>query len=294
VPLPTISVIILSFNRREALGRTLREVLAQVWARDAQVIVVDNASADGSAHMVRETFPTVELVGLAMNTAIAGFNIGAQQARGDILLILDDDSWPDPGAIESAIAVFEADPRIGGLMLHRRHPRTHGYEWPFDQPSLKGPQHNWPDMGCGNMVRTEAWRKVGGYEVGYFLYRNDTDLALKLLNAGYDVVFDPALLVWHDSFIVTKKSDRWLHLSTRNWMWLAKRHARGWTRFKGMLLGWLHSHRLAGFRFSGHAATLRGMLQGVFRNAPPMPPGVVVRNEHYWRLLALKMRYRQR
>ncbi len=287
-----LSIVILSYNRREALAHTLREIFAQPWAKGAQIIVVDNASADGSAEMVRREFPGAELIALDRNTVIEGFNIGAQRARHEVLLILDDDSWPQPGSVEAALEHLERHPGVAGVMLHRRHPRTQRPEWPFDQPDLTDLQTGWPDMGCGNMIRRAAWTRVGGYEVGYFLYRNDTDLALKLQGAGHDVVFHPRWQVWHDSPVVVRKSNRWLRLSTRNWVWMSKRHGRGVSRVVGVLLGWLHAHRLAGLRPAGQLCVLWGALAGVFRPSPPLPAGVKPDGAAYARLLKLKMRWR--
>ena len=289
----TISAVILSFNRREALRHTLGVIRSQPWSTGSQIIVVDNGSSDGSAAMVRAEFPEFTLVALASNVLIEGFNIGAARAEGEFLLILDDDSWPEAGAIEAALEHMKSEPRTGGLMLHRRHPQTLGYEWPFDVPSLAGINRGWPDMGCGNLYRREAWMKVGGYEAAYSLYRNDTDMALKLLAAGYDVVFNPAWLVWHDSRIVTRKSNRWLHLSTRNWMWMAKRHASGLLRIRGQMLGWLHAHRLAGWRPGGHWNVLKGAVQGLLTAAPSMPECAdPADGRHYRRLLDLTIQLR--
>lgn len=289
----SISAVILSYNRREALRHTLRTIQKQPWAANAQIIIVDNGSTDGSAAMVREDFPAWTLMALPSNVMIEGFNIGAAAATGEFLLILDDDSWPEPGAVEAAVALMESDSGIGGLMLHRRHPQTLGYEWPFDQESLKGISRGWPDMGCGNLYRREAWNRVGGYEAAYSLYRNDTDMALKLLGSGVDVVFNPSWRVWHDSRIVTRKSNRWLHLSTRNWVWMAKRHALGWLRLKGIILGWLHAHRLSGWRPLGHFSVLRGMIAGLLTAAPSLPECIDVGDgRHYRRLIDLKVRLR--
>jgi hypothetical protein len=288
---PTLSAVILSYNRSDALERTLREIHAQKWSAEAELIVVDNASTDGSAAMVRASFPGVKLIALERNVILEGFNIGAAAATGEFLLVLDDDSWPNPGAVDSALACMRSDPSIGGLMLHRRHPRTQAFEWPFEVES--GLRRRWPDMGCGNMYRLEAWRRVGGYETRYTLYRNDTDMALLLLAAGYDVVFEPSWLVWHDSLIASRKSDRWLRLSTRNWMWMARRHATGLTRLKGQVLGWLHAHRLAGLRPKGHASVVMGAIEGWWHAAPSLPKTELpARGRDYARLLELKMRFR--
>lgn len=287
-----VSAVILSFNRLGALERTLREVVSQRWAQRGEVIVVDNASTDGSPAMVREKFPGVRLIELPENRAIAGFNVGAREARAECLFILDDDSYPEEAGVEAALAHLRGNPACGGVMLHRRHPGTRRAEWPFDQPEISGTQHRWPDMGCANLVRREAWQRVGGYEEGFFLYRNDTDLALKLLGAGYDVVFNPAWQAWHDSIVATHKTDRWLELSTRNWVWMARRHGRRGVGLLVSLLGWLHAHRLAGWRGSGHHAVLRGVWSGVTKRCPALPEGVRPDGSELWRLMRLKMRWR--
>jgi GT2 family glycosyltransferase len=293
--LPKISVVVLSYMRKDALRHTLSQLAGMEWSQAAhggEVIVVDNASTDGSAEMVRQEFAWVRLIALERNTLIEGFNIGARAARGELLLILDDDSWPEAGSVEAASAYVRSQPGVGGVMLHRRHPRTMQWEWPFAAEQLKGVQQDWPDMGCGNLFRREAWNRVGGYTSAYELYRNDTDIALKLAGAGYRVVFCREWLVWHDSKIASKKSDKWLWLSTRNWVWMARRHARGVLRVRGIVLGWLHAHRLAGLRLSGHASVLRGVMLGLVRRAPAMEAGVQPGGEAYARLLRLKMRVR--
>lgn len=291
----TISVVVLSFNRKDALRHTLAQVCGQAWAGDAQIIVVDNASSDGSAEMVRSEFDRCTLIALESNVLIEGFNVGARLATGELLLILDDDSWPSDGAIEHARDYMLSHPEVGGVMLHRKHPKTQQYEWPFEAASLEGVQRHWPDMGCGNLYRRAAWEAVGGYERAYELYRNDTDIALKLIASGQDVVFCKDWLVWHDSKIASHKSDKWLWLSTRNWVWMAKRHARGVLRCKGIVLGWLHAHRLAGARLSGHLCVLRGVWHGHVLAAPPLPAALQTSEARararaaYQRLLELKI-----
>jgi GT2 family glycosyltransferase len=296
--LPSISVVVLSFNRKDALRHTLTQVFSQQWARTSQVIVVDNASSDASAEMVQAEFSQVKLIALRTNVLIEGFNIGAREATSELLLILDDDSWPQVGAVEAACEYMRKHPSTVGVMLHRKHPKTQHYEWPFEALTLAGVQTQWPDMGCGNFYRTRAWQAVGGYEQKYELYRNDTDIALKLLASGGDVVFCKDWLVWHDSKIASRKSDKWLWLSTRNWVWMAKRHAKGTLLVRGVLLGWLHAHRLAGLRPSGHWATLRGALRGVCTRAPELPKSLQDAASRaraagaYRKLLELKMKLR--
>src|SRR5262249_44425241 len=157
---------------------------------------------------------------------------------------------------------------FGAVALLPKHPTTGREEW---AGLGEGGRARFVRMGCGNLVRAEAWRKVEGYESGFFLYRNDTDLALKLLAAGYDVWFDPAWIVWPDSPAASRKSERWLRLATRNWGWLARRHGRGFSKWFGMLAGFAWASRQAGLSAKRQLAVLHGLLDSL--HTPPALPG---------------------
>lgn len=144
-------------------------------------------------------------------------------------------------------------------------------------------------MGPGNIIRRSAWDAVGGYEGGYFLYRNDTDLALKLMGAGYEVLFTPDCKVWHDSPIARTKTAKWLYRSTRNWVWLARRHGRRGSGLVAILMGWIWAHRLAGLSPTKHIATLRGLFAGLFSAAPKLESTVKPDGKALKRLVLLKL-----
>lgn len=260
-----LSIVIVAYNRKDALLRTLAHLRDHEPAASAEVVVVDNASSDGTAKEVRRRFPGVRLIELNENTGVAAFNRGVEAAPGETVLILDDDSWPDPTALALALELLAERPDVAGVALHPRHPDGGRSEWPFAR-RVHEACDAWPVMGCGNLVRKDAWQRAGGYCEGYFLYRNDTDLALSLAAIGR-VWFDPCWVVWHDSPAATRKSVRWCHLATRNWLWMARRHgerpARAWA-----WLGVLQAFRLAGLRPAALAAVARGIFDGLFGKAP--------------------------
>ncbi len=296
----TLSVVVLSFNRRDALERTLRELTSQgVLAAgvdsetqrcSSEVIVVDNTSTDGTLEMLAADFPGVRVVALPRNVGVTGFNLGVREARGRYVLILDDDSWPQPGVVEKALAFLDANQRTAAVALHPRHPGSHRSEWRFARRA----RSFWPVMGCGNIVRREAWAAVGGYEELFFLYRNDTDLALKLLASGQDVYFDPDWTVWHDSPAATEKSERWLRYATRNWLWMCRRHGRGMSRLVAQGMGVLWAARQAGFNRQRLGEVLKGVRAGVHGEAPQMPATVVPDGIALRELLRLQVRSRLR
>ena len=87
---PLLSVVVLTHNRISLLRRTLRSVLAQDFSA-LELIVVDNGSEDDTAEMVRQEFPSAQLIELFENTGIRGRNIGFRAARAPLILSLDDD-----------------------------------------------------------------------------------------------------------------------------------------------------------------------------------------------------------
>ena len=264
-----LSAVVVAYNRIDAVLHTVGNLIKDP-AVD-EVIVVDNASSDGTASKVAETFPGVRVVALRQNTLIDAFNRGVAHARGEYVVVLDDDATPRPGALERAKSILNSRPELGAVTLHPVHPRTGKSEWPFadvarSTSTTENIRDAWPVMGCGNVVRRSDWLSAGGYERRFGLYRNDTDLALKLSAAGRGVHFDPDLIVDHDSPAADRKSARWHRLATRNWIWTCRRHAGGvGQRVLTIALGWAWAHRLSGTSPRRQWETLVGGLSGVLR-----------------------------
>lgn len=288
---PTLSIVVLSYNRSDALVATLEKLAQDPATRDAETIVVDNASTDDSAALVRAKFPHVTLLELPTNVAIAGFNRGVAAATGDTVLVLDDDAHPEPGVVSKALDLLGARPDLAAVTFLPTHPRSGVPEWRFANV-INEACADWPTMGCANLVRKADWLAAGGYDESFFLYRNDTDLALKLLAMGRGVWFDPAWVAWHDSPAAASKSARWFRLATRNWIWMCRRHARGMSRLGAILAGWLWAHRLAGLSLAAQAAVFRGALSGVASRVAPVSSGSSDDGRGLRRLLSLQRRAR--
>jgi GT2 family glycosyltransferase len=286
LPATDLTVVVLSYNRWPALDRTLRTLLAEPGLAGARLLVVDNASTDSSAELVEQHHPQIDVVRLSANQGVAGFNRGVDMADTEFVLILDDDAAPAPGAADAAMELLRRRPDLAAVALHPRHPATRVSEWGFAQGA---PCDDWPVMGCANLVRTQAWRAVSGYEEGFFLYRNDTDLAMKLAGAGLGVHFDPAWTAWHDSPAAARKSLRWFELATRNWIWLCRRHGRGLSRVGAVLAGWAWAHREAGLSAAAQWSVLRGAGAGLLRGAPALPWGVQRDGRALRRLFTLRL-----
>jgi GT2 family glycosyltransferase len=231
--LPAVSVVVVTYNARAFISGCLEALLAQRYPR-LQVIVVDNASSDGTPDAVRRQFPSVTVVESGQNRGYgAGNNLGARLAEGEVLAFLNPDTVP------------EAD----WLLELVRCMRTHGSRWATSKIVLladakrlnttgnqvhylglafcrgwREPRQRYPHpelvSGCSGAafaIQAEFFRALGGFDEAFFLYHDDVDLSLRALLAGERCLYVPTSVVAHDYD---------LRLSPRRWEWAeAYRHA---------------------------------------------------------------------
>lgn len=110
----TLSIIIVSHNTRDLLARCLTSIRGAAYGQPCQVLVIDNASSDGSADMAEERFPEVRVV---RNKANLGFsaanNRGVALSSGDYVLLLNSDACLNPGTLESLVERMDREPGVG-------------------------------------------------------------------------------------------------------------------------------------------------------------------------------------
>jgi GT2 family glycosyltransferase len=183
---PLVTVNILSYNRKNELKHTLQKVFAQDY-NNIEVIVVDNNSIDGSAEMVKTEYPDVRLIELQKNIGIAGWNEGAKIAKGEYLLFLDDDSYPEKRTLSSILPICEKNKIIA---LDIRNP---------EDKSLI--QHELPIIptfiGCGVIIPQDVFRELNGFEPLLFLYGHEEEFSMRALQKGYTLQFTPQMVVYH-------------------------------------------------------------------------------------------------
>ncbi len=179
---PLVTVNILSFNRKNDLRNTLQKVYEQDY-KNIEVIVVDNASTDGTPEMVEKEFPEVKLIRLEKNIGIAGWNKGFEAAKGEYVLVLDDDSYPLEETIARAVRKMNVDENIGIVACNI-----------FNTSMNFNETENWPEnpysfVGCGALIDRKKLDKVGYFDENIFIYLNELDLTARFLNAGFKVLF---------------------------------------------------------------------------------------------------------
>ena len=225
---PTLSVLIVAWNSREELGRTLPALLPELGEGD-ELIVVDNDSSDGTAGVVAALAPSARIVHGGGNLGFAaGCNTGAATATGELLVILNPDAAPLPGwgeairrpwsegrgwAAWQALVADAGATRINsaGNPVHftaiswaggHGEPISAAPSAPVRVPSLSG--------ACLAIPR-RTWEEVGGFPERFFLYHEDVDLSLRLRLRGGTLGIEPAAVVDHDyEFGAREHKWRWM------------------------------------------------------------------------------------
>ncbi|HEU0168417.1 MAG TPA: glycosyltransferase family 2 protein [Chloroflexota bacterium] len=223
-----LSVIVVSWNVRELLRVCLQTTLAETAEIDAEVIVVDNASRDGSAEMVRAEFPEVRLIANQHNAGFsAGNNQGLEAAGGRYLLFLNPDTEVRPGAIRHLLAFIDQRPQVGcvGPKLlnpdgsvqpsRRGFPRlatafvesTVLQRWLGGLPALRdfyresaSPDEPQPVdwiVGACMLFRREALDRTGGFDEQFFMYSEEMELCWRTRHAGYEIWYVPEAEIVH-------------------------------------------------------------------------------------------------
>lgn len=225
---PDASVVIVSFNTRDILRNCLASLEKAKSDRDIEVLVVDNASQDGSADMVAVEFPSVSLVRSRVNLGFAaGNNAAFAQARGRHVILLNPDTLLDGAALERAITHMDADPTVGmagGRLLNRdgsdepaarqfpsllndflalsglaaRFPRSRLFGR-FDRtwaPVGQAADVDWVP-GAFAIIRREVLSQVGHFDERFFLYYEEVDLCRRIKAAGWRICYWPDIVIHH-------------------------------------------------------------------------------------------------
>jgi GT2 family glycosyltransferase len=239
----TVGVVILTHNRVRDLLITL-EHMREV-AENARLVLVDNASTDGTADVVRTRFPDIELVPLDVNVAAAGRNAGVARLDATYVAFCDDDAWWAPGAIGRAVALLDAHPRLGlvcGRVLVGPGEREDAVSRQMaaspllPTPSLPGR----PILGflcAASVVRRDAFNAAGGFEPRFFVGGEEEVLAIDLASAGWALAYVDDVVVHHHPS-PQRDAGRRGHLQLRNALWTAwlrRRPRDAWRRSRSVL-----------------------------------------------------------
>ena len=230
---PRLSVIVVTYDSAAAVAHCMPRVVEQLAPGD-ELLVVDNASRDGTLDAVRTAAPGASVLAQADNLGFAaGANAGAAAAGGDLLLFLNPDAEPAPGFVEAirrparddrgwaawmGLVTMDGGTRINtsGGIIHftgiawsgeAQRPVAAAPPGPAEVPFLSGT--------CLAMPRS-AWERLGGFPEAFFMYCEDVDVSLRARLAGGRLGVEPAARVDHE-YDFAKGAEKWRRLERNRW-----------------------------------------------------------------------------
>lgn len=219
-----VSISLVNTNSRELLLACLESLLGAggvgggAGSVEAEIVVLDNASEDGSAEAVRERFPEVRLIAQRHRAGFgANHNTVIRATSGRYVYVLNEDTTSEDWGLERMVAYMDANPRVAALGPRLVYPdgRVQDSAWRFPTPARAAlglltlgragvkqsggcePRDvDWV-MGAALLLRREALDEVGLFDEEFFLYSEETDLCRRLRRAGWAVRTFPAVTVVH-------------------------------------------------------------------------------------------------
>jgi GT2 family glycosyltransferase len=228
--MPDLSIIIVNYNTCRLLDECLASLQTAVSPpKGMEIIVVDNASSDGSQEMVREKYPQVQLLACAENRGFAAANnLGAQRAKGRTLLFLNSDTKLSSDALIQPFNYLDAHDNVGAITVRlvypsgERDPDNHrGFPTPWNalchfsglgrlfpgSPLFNDYFQSYADFeqthavpviaGSFMMMPRTVFEQLEGWDETYFFYGEDIDLCFRIGQLGYEIIYYPHVEVLH-------------------------------------------------------------------------------------------------
>lgn len=311
---PLVSVVVANYNGAQFLRGCLDSLRMQTYPR-IEVIVVDDASADGSVDLVRAEYPEIHLVVLPRNVGFAAAsNEGMRQSAGQIIALLNNDAEADSQWVAELVAALRDDPAAGiaasKILLYDRRDVIHtagDFLGRNGRPGNRGVwQHDGGQFdtpgyvfgGCGGAVayRREMLDDIGLFDETFFMYCEDVDLSFRAQLRGYRVRYVPTARVYH-RLSATGGGVLASYYSSRNSLAVLVKNMPTsllWRMLPRLLWAQarMAAHAIWHFREPAARASLRGQLAGL-RLVPSLLPARRVIQErrtvpdHYvWSILS--------
>lgn len=232
-----VSVVIVNYRGAEDTIECLASLRTLDWPSDRlQIVVIDNASGDDSVERIRAAAPGVTLVASRENTGFAGgCNLGVAYSTGEYVAFINSDARPHPAWLTEAVNALQTQPNVGCVaskVLDWDGQRIDyvggninfvGQGYKLEAGDTDDGRYDIPrrvlfPTGSAMVVRTQLYRRLGGFDEQYFMFFEDVDFGWRMNLHGYDVRFVPTSLVFHHHHAAIKKfgSYREHYLLARN------------------------------------------------------------------------------
>jgi GT2 family glycosyltransferase len=217
---PLVSVIVVTWNGKPLLEKFMPSVVGMSYP-NYEVVVVDNASSDGSAEFLEKAYPAVRVVKHSVNDGTAeGSNVGARAARGEYLFFISNDMWLEPDLLDRIVPHLAGDQSVGIATVKMRRITAAGarlneidsvganvdvFGFPESRGILEqdsgqydaGPAEVFFSFGGAMLIRRDLFWKAGGYDPEFFTLTDDIDLSWRVRLLGFKVVAEPRAVLYH-------------------------------------------------------------------------------------------------
>ena len=213
----TVSVMVTTKNRATDLKRTCR-IIGQLDPSPVELLITADGCTDGTAEFVESALPEAKLiVNKPPVGSVASRDRMMREARGDLVLALDDDSYPEQlDCVARILAFFERRPKLAVLHFPQR---TDEYPETLAQTYF-GPEHLTRSFAnSGAVLRRSMYLQLPGFESRFFHMYEEPDYALQCVAAGYDVLFSPAITIRHHYSGQARDEIHIHHRHARNELW---------------------------------------------------------------------------
>ncbi len=288
-----VYVIILAWNHKDDTIEALQSIIRDEYG-NKKIVVIDNASTDGTFNTIQKEFKDVEVIRSEKNLGVSGgYNLGIDYAisqGADYILIANNDIVTDPKMISQLVITLENNP-IAGIAMpkiyhyfgNQRRLWCTGAHWRKFPPTIKMSNYNRLDWQMGSkpipidfapscvlLLNKQMVETIGKFDTSFFFYFDDWDFSKRSRLAGYEILFVPEAIMWHKVSMSTQKSEKptqwWKRMGFSAALYYSKYHS-GCESFTFFL--WFIIREL----LKGKLNHSQGFLQGVieFQNSQRIP-----------------------
>jgi hypothetical protein len=234
---PLVYTVLVNWNGKDVTRECIRSLNAVMYG-NMRIVLVDNASSDGSVQSIREEFPDVSVLEMQQNLRFAGgTNAGlrfAMERGAELLLLLNNDTIVGPGFLSAMVDRLLSDDGIGivspKIYYHDDPQRiwfaggnislwtgtmSHTGIREIDRGQYDNPVDIEYASGCCLLTRTSVAKRVGLLDESYHIYTEDADWSMRTRRAGYRIVYEPRAKVWHKLSVTSGGHLSWYKMKNK-------------------------------------------------------------------------------
>lgn len=195
---PLISIVVLTYNRSEILLNTIKKVY-EIEYKNKEIIVVDNASSDNTIKILEQKYPEINLIKLEKNYGVPSWNYGYKSAKGDYVLLLDDDAYPEKYSLQKSTEIFYKNENVACIafkILNENGEYGFSGKW---QPPEGYTGNYWPVFnGCCVLLNKKKLHIDVLIPFNFSKNLHELPVSSFIHNLGYEIYFDNSITAIHD------------------------------------------------------------------------------------------------